>query len=390
MPKFGLDLPDYPWESLAPYREIAATHPQGVIDLSIGTPIDPTPEVIQDALRHASDAPGYPTTHGSRELREAIAQWFSRRRQSPEVNPDGVLPTVGSKEAVAWLPALLGLGNGDIVVYPRVAYPTYDMGARLAGAEGIAADSLEELSAEQRGRVKLVWINSPGNPTGNVLDKDALAKIVEQTRQVGAVLASDECYAELGWGRWDVQLGGEPVPSLLNPEVNGGSLDGLIALYSLSKQSNLAGYRAAFMAGDPSLIEPVLTARKHAGMIVPAPVQNAMIAALGDEAHVVEQKGRYRARREVLRPALTALGLTIEESHAGLYLWGSFTGGDAEPTAQDTWDAVERFARMGIVVGPGVFYGKDGDGFVRVALTASDEDIEAAAARMHLAEDTRS
>ena len=389
MPKFGLDLPDYPWESLAPYREIAATHPDGVIDLSIGTPVDPTPEIIQRALQEASDAPGYPTTHGTRELREAIAQWFTRRRHSPEVSADGVLPTVGSKEAVAWLPTLLGLGAGDIVVYPRVAYPTYDMGARLAGAEGVAADSLDELTGEQRERVKLVWINSPGNPTGNVLDLQALTRIVDEARAAGAVVASDECYAELGWGQWDVQLGGDPVPSVLDPRVNGGSLEGLIALYSLSKQSNLAGYRAAFMAGDPEVIGPILNARKHAGMIVPAPVQNAMIAALNDEAHVVEQKGRYRARREVLRPALTALGLTIEESHAGLYLWGTFTGAGAEATAQDTWDAVEKFARLGIVVGPGVFYGEDGNGFVRLALTASDEAVEAAAARMHLAAGTR-
>lgn len=369
---FGLDLPDYPWNSLAPYRERAARHPDGTVDLSIGTPVDPTPLVIQDALAAAADAPGYPTTHGTPAVREAIAAWYERRRGVPGLDPDAVMPTVGSKELVAWLPLLLGLGPGDVVVRPVVAYPTYDIGARLAGAQAVAADDLDELDPATRERVRMVWVNSPGNPTGIVRDVASLRRLVDQARAQGAVVVSDECYAELGWGAWDT--GGEPVPSVLDPRVTGGDPSLLLSAYSMSKQSNVAGYRAAFLAGDPQLMPSLINSRKHAGMIVPYPVQEAMRVGLADDAHVACQKALYRARREVLKPAVEAFGLEIEHSEAGLYLWGS--------AGEDTWDTVGRFAELGIVVGPGTFYGDAGNGHVRLALTAPDERIEAAARRL--------
>ncbi len=374
MKEFGLDLPEYPWDRLLPYRQKAQQHPDGLIDLSIGTPVDPTPAFIQEALAAAADAHSYPTTQGSLSLRQAIVGWFERRRGVPGLSPEQVLPTVGSKEMVAWLPFFLGLGPGDVVVRPRIAYPTYDIGARLAGAEVIAADSLQELEGQDRQRVKLVWVNSPSNPTGIVRDKTYLRQLVEDARQLGAVLASDECYAELGWDQWDVQAGGQPVPSLLDPQVSGGSSEQLFALYSLSKQSNLAGYRAAFMAGDERLLPRILNARKHAGMIVPGPVQAAMELAVGDDEHVSTQKSLYRRRRQRLLAALQAAGFVVEGSQAGLYLW---TRGQ-----EDTWASLDRFARLGILVGPGVFYGREGAGYLRLALTGSDEHIEAAARRL--------
>ncbi|MHA7306364.1 succinyldiaminopimelate transaminase [Arthrobacter sp. TMN-49] len=371
---FGLNLPEYPWDAMAPYQVTAAKHPHGVVNLSIGTPVDPTPALIQDALKAAADAPGYPTTHGTLALRQAIVDWFARRRNVAGLDPADVMPTVGSKELVAWLPLLLGLGTGDVVVRPKVAYPTYDMGAVFAGATAVAADSLTELDAETLAKVRLVWVNSPGNPTGIVRGVAELKALVEQARAIGAVVASDECYGELGWGAWDTENGGEAVPSVLDARVSGGSNDGLLAVYSLSKQSNVAGYRAAFVAGDSALMANVINSRKHAGMIVPYPVQEAMRVALGNDQHVKDQKALYRRRREQLVGALEAFGLTIHHSEAGLYLWCT--------AGEDTWTTIGRLAELGILAGPGTFYGEAGHGFVRVALTGSDERIAAAVSRL--------
>lgn len=365
-----LELPDYPWNQLAPYREQAAKHPGGVVDLSIGTPVDDTPQVIQQALAAAANSHGYPTTHGTTEVRQAIVDWYARRRNVTGLDIADVMPTVGSKEMVAWLPLFLGLGAGDIVVRPKVAYPTYDIGATLAGATAIATDDLDELSAEERSRVKLVWVNSPGNPTGQVRTVESLREIVSAARELGAVVASDECYAELGWDEFEGQ-----VPSVLDPRVNGGNLDDLFSLYSLSKQSNLAGYRAAFIAGAPNLMPTLVNSRKHAGMIVPGPIQHAMVVALNDDEHVASQRELYRARRESLRPALENFGLTIEDSVAGLYLWCT--------EKRSSWQTLERLASLGIVAGPGAFYGTAGQSHVRVALTGSDERIAAAVERLN-------
>jgi succinyldiaminopimelate transaminase len=338
-----------------------------VVDLSVGTPVDPTPDVVQRALCESADAPGYPQTWGTPQLREAVAAWFERRRGVPGVDPDAVLPTIGSKELVAWLPTLLGLGAGDTVVHPQIAYPTYDVGARLAGARALPADGTAQIGPA---RVSLYWLNSPSNPTGRVLGLDHLKKVVAWARQRGVVVASDECYAELGWDPEWV----DGVPSILDPRVCGGSHEGLLAVYSLSKQSNLAGYRAGFVAGDPALVDRLLQVRKHAGMIVPLPVQRAMVAALGDDEHVAVQRERYARRRAVLRTAIEAAGLRVDHSVAGLYLWATAD----EPAAI----TVDRLAELGILVAPGSFYGPGGGSHVRIALTATDERIDAAAARL--------
>ncbi|WP_419471095.1 succinyldiaminopimelate transaminase [Georgenia yuyongxinii] len=371
MPLHGRALPDFPWDSLAPAKTRAAAHPGGIVDLSVGTPVDPTPAVAQDALRAAADAPGYPTTVGTLALREAVVAWFARRRAVPGLGVDQVLPTMGSKEMVALLPALLGLGEGDVVVHPRAAYPTYDVGARLAGATPVPVDDDPATWPDAR----LVWLNSPGNPHGHVLGVDQLAAVVAWARERGAVVASDECYAELPWAEpW----ASDGVPSLLDPRVTGGDHRGLLVLYSLSKQSNLAGYRAAFVAGDRSLIGPLTEVRKHSGMIVPAPVQGAMAAVLGDGTHVDAQRARYRARRAVLLDAVEQAGLELDPATvAGLYLWVRAAG-----ATTTSWELVDALSHRGILVAPGTFYGGDGDGYVRMALTATDERIDEAARRL--------
>jgi succinyldiaminopimelate transaminase len=291
------------------------------VDLSIGTPVDPVPPRVRAALAAAADSPGYPQTAGTPQLREAAAA-FLARRHGVSVHPDAVLPVIGTKEIIASLPALLGCGAGDTVVYPELAYPTYEIGARLAGARAVAADGLASLGPQ---RVRLVWVNSPANPTGRVLPAAHLRKMADWARERDAVLASDECYLDLAWDA-------EPV-SVLHPGVSGGTAQGLLAVYSLSKRSNLAGYRAGFVTGDPALVAELLEVRRHAGLMMPAPVQAAMVAALGDDAHADEQKARYAGRRARLRAALERAGWAISHSQAGLYLWAARPG-------LDCWDGV--------------------------------------------------
>jgi succinyldiaminopimelate transaminase len=383
-------LPDFPWDSLAPFKDRASSHAGGLVDLSVGNPVDPTPDVVRAALTAASDAHGYPQTWGTRALREAVSAWFARRRGVPDVNPDGVLPTVGSKEMVAWLPTLLGAGPGDVVAFPAVAYPTYDVGARVAGASPQPMHSITDPGlmpvVTSMTAPKLLWVNSPSNPTGQVLGIEHLAKVVRWARQHGVIVASDECYAELDWRADEMgvgAVGGLPtpgaVPSILDPRVCGGSHEGLLAAYSLSKQSNMAGYRAAFVAGDPALVGRVLEIRKHAGMMVPWPVQQAMVAALTDDTHVALQKARYGIRRGHLLSALEGAGYRIDHSEAGLYLW---TGKDCGGSAGTDWSMVAETADLGILVAPGSFYGSAGAGHVRIALTATDERIDAAVRRL--------
>ena len=360
-------LPAFPWDRIAPLREKAGLHPDGPVDLSMGTPVDPVPDLIRDALAEASNAPGYPATWGTPKLRAAAAGWLARAH-GVRVPPDDVLPVSGTKEFIAWLPGMLGLGPGDVVLHPELAYPTYDIGARLAGATAVASDSLLAAGPDPQARVKLVWVNSPSNPTGRVLPVGHLRKVVEWARERGAVVASDECYISLGW---EVS----PV-SVLHPDVCGSSRDGVLAVHSLSKRSNLAGYRAGFVTGDPALVADLLAVSKQAGMIMPDPVQAAMTAALDDDAHAWQQRQRYADRRALLRAAFVEAGWTIDHSEAGLYLW-------ATHPAHDCWSAADLLAAEGgILVAPGELYGEAGARHVRVALTATDERIAAAAKRL--------
>ena len=357
-------LPDFPWDTIAGARDRARAHPDGICDLSVGTPVDPVPQLALDALAaSASGWAGYPTVWGTPALREAIRGYLEGRWSSVPLGDANVLPVIGTKELVAHLPLQLGVGPGDTVVIPTTAYPTYEVGARIAGAEVLATDDPAKAAAA---RPKLIWINSPANPHGAILGPDALRAWVDAARSVGAALASDECYGEFGWEA-------EPV-SVLHPEVCGGSPEGLIAAHSLSKRSNVAGYRAGFLAGCSTLLGELLAVRKHAGLMVPGPVQDVMVPLLGDHAHVAEQRERYLARRRVLKPALEAAGFRIDHSEGSLYLWAT--------RGEDSRATVDWLAGRGILAAPGDFYGPAGARHVRIALTASDERIAAAASRL--------
>jgi succinyldiaminopimelate transaminase len=349
-------LPDFPWDALAPYADKARSHPKGAIDLSQGTPVDPTPEFIQEVFRNAANSPSYPLTMGTPELRSAITQWASRTLGV--TGEFGVLPLIGSKEFVAWLPTFL---TSRTVLYPEIAYPTYLVGALLAKAEATPVG----IDASSWPTADLAWVNSPSNPTGRVHSESELRSVIEWSRKSGGILVSDECYLEFG---------NNITPTSLLKYADGDNRN-LLAVHSLSKRSNLAGYRAAFVVGDPQLIAAILEVRKHAGMMVPLPVQKAMVAGLAEDSHVAEQRARYNKRKATLTPALEAAGFSIEHSEAGLYLWATRN--------EDCWASVQWLAELGIIATPGVFYGAQGDRHIRIAMTATDEQINVVATRIH-------
>ncbi len=360
-------LPDFPWDKLTAYAATARAHPDGVVDLSVGTPVDATPDVVQQALRDAADSPGYPTTIGLEATRRAAIDWLARRHDVTGLGLDGVLPVIGSKELIGSMAVHLGIGAGDLIGYPALAYPTYEVGAALAGAESLATDSLTAFGPRTP---RLLWLNSPANPSGRVLPLDHLRKVVEWCRERGTILVSDECYIECAWSDDPAD---KPL-SILDPRVSGGSHEGVLAVHSLSKRSNLAGYRCAFVAGDPALVGELLAVRKNLGLQMPGPQQRAMIAALEDDEHVAVQHATYAARRGRLKQALESAGFRIDHSEASLYLWA--TRGD------DCWTTVAELAEQGILVAPGDFYGAAGRQHVRVAFTATDERVAAAVARL--------
>ncbi len=354
-------LPDFPWDALAPYADRARSHANGMIDLSVGSPVDETPAIIREALAAGSDAHAYPQTVGTMELREAIVEWFARRR-GVELTTSNVLPTIGSKEFITGLPSFLGLGAADTVVHPAVGYPSYALGAAMVGATALAEDD-PALWPES---TRLVWLNSPGNPDGRVLSVEELRAAVARARELDAIIVSDECYTELNWAAET------PTTSILDPRVLDGSRHNILAVCSLSKQSNLAGYRAGFVAGCSQVLGQVLEVRKHLGLMVPSPVQAAMVAALRDEAHVDAQREVYRRRRTVLLAALEASGFRIDHSEAGLYLWATMD--------MPAWETVGVLADVGILAVPGAFYGDAAH--VRLALTADDDAMAEAAQRL--------
>jgi succinyldiaminopimelate transaminase len=293
---------------------------------------------------------------GTPELRAALTEWA--RAHLGATGEFGVLPLIGSKEFVAWLPTLL---TSQSVLYPEVAYPTYVVGALLAKADAtpVAIDATTWPKAD------LSWVNSPSNPTGRVHSESEYRAAIDWSHRTGGVVVSDECYLEFGTNVTPTSI----------LQYTGGDNKNILAVHSLSKRSNLAGYRAAFLVGDPALIAEILEVRKHAGMMVPLPVQRAMIAALSDSTHVLEQRARYNARKSTLIPALESAGFTIDFSDAGLYLWATRN--------EDCWASVSWLAQLGILATPGIFYGEKGSKHIRIAMTATDAQISEAAARIN-------
>jgi succinyldiaminopimelate transaminase len=294
-------------------------------------------------------------TAGTPELRAAISNWAKTKLKA--TGDFDVLPLIGSKELVAWLPTLL---QSKSVNFPEIAYPTYRVGAILAGATEAAV----AISPENWPPADLTWVNSPANPTGRVHGDQEYLSAINWARANKSILVSDECYLEFG----DTA---EPTSIL---QFTDGDNRNILAVHSLSKRSSMAGYRGAFLIGDKDLIARIREVRKHAGMMVPLPIQRAMTIALSDETHVAEQRARYNARRAKLAPALISAGFKIEFSNAGLYIWCTRNESD--------WDSVSWLANLGILATPGNFYGELGKSHIRIAMTASDLQIADAAARI--------
>ena len=375
----GFVPPPYPYERLEDARRLAAQLEGGVIDLSIGTPTDPPPPAVMAALADPFDesgaARGYPASIGSLELRGAIASW-TKSRMGASVSIDEVAVCVGTKEFVATTPQWLKLRrpDRDTVLYPAVAYPTYEMGAILAGlrAVPVPVDSawrldLSAVSPEDAARAVMLWVNTPGNPAGGL---DDLAEVAAWGEAWDVPVFSDECYAEFTWHG--------PPRTILGHGRGSDGLDGVVAVHSLSKRSNLAGMRVGWYAGDGDLVAYLREVRKHAGFMVPGPAQRAAVAALADGAHVDAQRERYLARLEMGRSILAGIGAPCDLPGGGFYLWVK-----APPTCADEWAFTNWLAEYGgVIVSPGSFYGTAGAGWVRIAVVAPLSSLELMGARL--------
>lgn len=367
----------YDWSRVQKYRDIASQHGE-VLDFSVGSPVDPVPQLVREAISGAVNdvnAHGYPATIGTALLRESIREWFYTQRgvDFSNIHADAV-PTVGSKEAVALMASLLHCGDGDVVIQPRISYPTYEIGTQIAGATVCKIDDSADVDSwVHHAGVKALWINSPSNPTGAVLDTVQLRTIVRAARSIGAKVLSDECYARMDWRSSSATFELGATPCILDDDVCEGSAEGLLCLYSLSKQSNMAGYRTALIAGDEHLIAEMTQYRKQIGLIIPGPVQAAMAAGLRDGEGVSTQAQRYKKRLHELTQALTVYGYDAHMPQGGLYIW-------VRALSDDCWQDMQHLADIGIVPSPGEFYGDSR--YLRFSTTASDEAISQAAARL--------
>jgi succinyldiaminopimelate transaminase len=369
--------PAYPYDRLAQARDKASRHEGGVVDMSVGTPTDPPPDTVLAALAGPAgdadgDARGYPFSAGSADLRHAIAEW-TKSRFGVAVGVDSIAACVGTKEFVTSVPRWLKMRDPsrDTVLYPAVSYPSYAMGAELAGLRAVAvpldADWRLDLSAirdEDADRALLLWVNTPGNPEGGL---DDLGAVAEWGVGAGVPVFSDECYAEFTW---------DGPPKTVLGHGSGDGLGGVVAVHSLSKRSNMAGMRVGWYAGDPELVAYIREVRKHCGLMVPGPVQRAAAVALSDQDHVEVQRRRYAERLQRAREILASVGVQTKLPGGGFYLWAPARDGD-------DWACTEWLADAGgALVSPGSFYGPDGSGFVRVAMVASLERLDLFATRL--------
>ena len=363
----GFTPPPYPYERLESVRELARRHQGGPIECSIGTPIDAPPQFVIDNLGEAEGLRGYPPSIGTLEFRQSCADWVARRF-GVTLSTDEVAACVGTKEFVASLAGFLHLRTPerDTVLFPAVSYPTYAMGATLAGLRSVpvamTAGKLDLASIDSADieRALVLWTNSPSNPTGYLDDLQSLAS---WGRNNGVLIASDECYAEFTW---------DCAPQTILSE----GLDGVLAVHSISKRSNLAGIRAGFYSGDPELVRYLRLVRQHAGLMVPGPVQSAVALAYQDDEHVEVQRARYFSRLSVLSDALETYGISAPLPEGSFYLWCRRAGTDG-------WGLAAELAEIsGLVVSPGEFYGPQALDFVRIAVVQPDEQISLAAERL--------
>ncbi len=360
----GFVPPPYPYDRLDEISALAGKHDGGAVDLSIGTPCDPPPAAVLEALSVGDTARGYPPSIGTAGYRAAVAEWI-HRRLGASVDPAAeVAAVVGSKEFVASTPQYLKLRtpDRDTVLYPAISYPTYEMGATLAGCRAVAYTELADISDEDAARALCIWVNSPANPSGDLHDLDAAA---QWGRERGVPVLSDECYAEFTWD-------GPPRTILSSGTA------GVLAVHSLSKRDNFAGARIGSYSGDAELVHYLREVRKHAGLMPPGPVQAAAIVALGDDAHVEVQRERYQRRLSVLARLLARVGYEAQLPRGAFYLWVPAPGDDAWAAARDLAE------KVGIVVSPGEFYGHVSAGYFRVAAVQPDERIALVASRAGL------
>ena len=377
----GFTPPPYPYDRLDPLRDIAAALSGGAVDCSVGTPCDAPPPEATEALAASSRLAGYPPSVGTPELRQAAHRWLGRRF-GIAVEPTNIAACIGTKEFVADLPHLLRLRTPqrDTVLYPEVSYPSYAMGAELAGCRAVAVPmddawrlNLEAISEADAERALCVWLNTPGNPAGGL---DDLAAAAAWGRAQGIPVFSDECYIEFTWDDGDGGGPSAPVGGVApGRSILSHGIEGVVALHSLSKRSNFAGARVGFFAGDPGLVNYLSEVRKHAGRMVPGPLQDAAVAALDDDVHVEAQRQRYWSRLARLRTILAAFGVDAPMPSGGFYLWASAPHGDA-------WALTEQLARtIGLLVSPGEFYGSAANGFIRVAAVQPDDRLDLLEAR---------
>ncbi len=372
----GFSPPRYPYDRLDELKSLADRHEGGLVDLSIGTPVDaPMPAVVA-ALGGSDSERGYPPSIGTLELREAAASWCDERLGVRLDAATEIAATIGSKEFVAGLPHWLRIRTPerDTVLFPEVSYPSYAMGAVLAGCRAVPVPAderwsirLDAISDADAKRALLLWINTPGNPAGGL---DDLAAAATWGRERRIPVFSDECYAEFTWDG--------PPRTILAPQgahaatgLSARALtDGVIAVHSLSKRSNLAGVRVGFYAGDAELVHYLREVRKHAGFMVPGPAQAAAAAALADNDHVALQRDRYWSRLKRLARILGRFGPEPALPRGGFYLWAEAPNGDA-------WTFIRTLlVEAGILVAPGEFYGASATSRVRVAAVLSDEALD--------------
>lgn len=366
----GFVPPPYPYDRLADIVAVAAAHDGGAVDLSIGTPGDPPAPAVLDALASSGTERGYPPSIGTEALRAAVAEWFDRRF-GVDVDPSDVGAAIGTKELVAGLPHWLRLRDPsrDTVLYPEVSYPSYAMGATLAGCRAVPVPmddrwrlDLSRVDPADAARALCLWANTPGNPAGGL---DDLTAVAEWGRRHRVPVFSDECYVEFTWSGPPARPGQAPGATVLSS-----GTEGVVAVHSLSKRSNLAGLRVGFYAGDPELVHYLQEVRKHAGFMVPGPAQAAAVVALGDQRDVDVQRERYRMRLARMAGILEGIGIAAPLPDGGFYLWVPAPDGDA-------WRLAQRLAaELGIVSSPGEFYGHAASGHVRLALVQPDAALD--------------
>ena len=373
-PAQGFVPPPYPYDRLNDLKEAGRRFDGALVDLSIGTPFDEPPSSVLDALASSGSERSYPPSIGTEPFRAAAADWLNRYvglKDAYRIGADDVRATIGSKEFVAGLPHWLRLRrpDRDTVLYPAVSYPSYAMGATLAGCRAVPvpvdAEWRIDLSAIDQSdidRALCLWVNTPGNPAGGLDDLDAAAR---WGRANDVLVVSDECYIAFTWR-------GRP-RSIVET-----GLDGVLAVHSLSKRSNLAGVRTGFYTGDSELLHYISEVRKHAGFMAPGPAQAAAVAAFADETHVAEQRNRYLERLQLMQKVVSRLGADADLPGGGFYLWVPAPGGDA-------WAFARRLAEeAGALVSPGEFYGDAAADHVRIAVVQPTERIQLVADRLSL------